>query len=332
MSDGRIVIADGASAELRFFGATGIHLMTSGGRGDGPGEFRDLSSISRFRGDSLAVNSGGRVVSLFDGTGKFLFAVSHAVGVQPGQARPELRQILATFADAAAYVGSIPQPEPRERGARWLATFPVSLIGRDGSTTRALGELPLGVVAMDARPMLPWLSAPLSIASNDSLFFIGLGTEYSIMVYDRAGRLSSIFRRNWSPVRITAAVIDQFVVEWGRRWIRSTGADAERERADLRDDPYATEVPAYSQFLADHAGRLWVRAANVADAPGAGQLNTTPLVASVWSVFNPDGGWLCDVTLPARFMPNDIGADYVLGVSRDSDGVETVVQYRLRSG
>ena len=31
----------------------------------------------------------------------------------------------------------------------------------------------------------------------------------------------------------------------------------------------------------------------------------------------------------AFFQPMDIGQDYVLGVARDANGVETVVRYRL---
>ena len=44
------------------------------------------------------------------------------------------------------------------------------------------------------------------------------------------------------------------------------------------------------------------------------------------------GRWLCDVTMPARFAPKEIGADYVLGVARDDDNVEAVVMYRLLGG
>ena len=128
---------------------------------------------------------------------------------------------------------------------------------------------------------------------------------------------------------MTKSDIDSYVVEWGKRWIKSTGAAAEAERVDLRNDPYAALVPAYSQLLPDATGRLWVREAHLADAPGAGQLNTTPLVPSIWSVFDPAGRWLGDVTMPARFLPRDIGADYVLGTALDADNVETVVMYRL---
>lgn len=39
-TDGTIVIADQGSAEVRWFGSDGRILRRTGGRGDGPGEFR----------------------------------------------------------------------------------------------------------------------------------------------------------------------------------------------------------------------------------------------------------------------------------------------------
>ncbi len=130
---------------------------------------------------------------------------------------------------------------------------------------------------------------------------------------------------------MTKADIDEYVVEWGKRWITATGAEAEAQRASLREDPYAATVPAFSQFIADRIGRLWVREAHLADAPGAGALNTTPLVPSIWSVFDPAGRWLGDVTMLARFQPRDIGADYVLGTVLDADGVQSIALYRLET-
>src|SRR5688572_23269160 len=149
--------------------------------------------------------------------------------------------------------------------------------------------------------------------------------------YTRDGRLARLIRRRWIPVRVTDAEIDTYVVEWGKRWIKATGAEAERRRADLRDDSYERTVPAFSRLLVDRAVRLWVRTPNIADAPRAGQLNTTPLVASQWSVFDSIGVWLGDVTLPAEFQPFEIGTDYVVGAARDADGLETLVVYGLRT-
>src|SRR5690606_37218699 len=45
LRDGRIVIADGGSSELRFYDPQGRYRSTAGRRGGGPGEFRSLSAI-----------------------------------------------------------------------------------------------------------------------------------------------------------------------------------------------------------------------------------------------------------------------------------------------
>jgi hypothetical protein len=55
-------------------------------------------------------------------------------------------------------------------------------------------------------------------------------------------------------------------------------------------------------------------------------LSTVPIK---WSVFDAGGRWLGDVTLPPRFTPLEIGADYVLGRSRGTDNVARAVMYRL---
>lgn len=331
LSDGRYVIADGGSLQLRFYDANGRHLESRGGRGGGPGEFQDMMSMARLRGDTLVVTPGPGMVHYLDGSGNFIRTVN-LYAPPPVEIAGRFKMVMAAFANGTTVVGGVDNPAPRTRGARWIQTMPVAFVGSDHTTIRALGDLPAGEVVMEEHPSPPWFGAPLSFAATDDAFYIGLGTEYSIRMYARDGRLVRIIRRAWAPAPVTRSDIETYVVEWGRRWIKSTGAEAERERADLRDDPYASTVPAFSRFITDRVGRLWVRAANLADAPGAGQLNLMPLAPSVWSVFGDDGAWLGDVTLPARFQPHDIGADYVVGIARDADDVQTLVHYRLRAG
>ena len=57
LSDGRIVIGDDGTKELRVFDQQGNHLETWGGRGEGPGEFRgsQLFGMARLPGDSIIV-------------------------------------------------------------------------------------------------------------------------------------------------------------------------------------------------------------------------------------------------------------------------------------
>ncbi len=46
LSDDRIVVANGGTNEIRFYGPGGAFLSASGGEGEGPGEFRRLSAVA----------------------------------------------------------------------------------------------------------------------------------------------------------------------------------------------------------------------------------------------------------------------------------------------
>jgi len=325
LSDGRIVVADGGSLQLRFFDGGGEFIESVGGRGEGPGEFRRLDRFGVLAGDTTFAQSGPGTVTFSDPQGTFL----RRVNVFTPEAGPDgLEFIVALLGDQSIVVAPVPQPSPRAAGTRWVYSIPLEIVGRDTTERVRLGTFPYMLIAMDeGDPRPPWFGATMVAASGASSLFVGYGGEYSIRVLSSNGDLQRIIRRSWTPTRVTPEDIDVYVTEWAKRWIRATGPETERQKRDLRDDPYASEVPAYSQFIVDRTGRLWVREAHLADAPGSGDFSAMPLVPSVWSVFDDGGSWLGDVTMPARFMPTDIGADYVLGIARDSDGVETVVQY-----
>ena len=53
LAEGRIVVVSASTQELRVFDASGIHVATWGGEGEGPGEFSGLSHVERWRGDSI---------------------------------------------------------------------------------------------------------------------------------------------------------------------------------------------------------------------------------------------------------------------------------------
>lgn len=142
------------------------------------------------------------------------------------------------------------------------------------------------------------------------------------------GDLEQVIRRAWTPTAITPKDVSTFVEEWLVRWSRKPGA-LDADRKDLLDDNYAKTLPAFSAVMADNLGRVWVRTPNAIDGAVAGSLNDYSIGPSSWSVFRADGHWLGDVTMPARFTPTEIAADYVLGIARDADGVQTVVRYRL---
>lgn len=76
LDDGRIVVADQQSMEIRYFENTGAFVRSVGGRGGGPGEFARLEAIARLPDDSLFAY-GQWQATIFDPQGEFVrsFAV-----------------------------------------------------------------------------------------------------------------------------------------------------------------------------------------------------------------------------------------------------------------
>jgi hypothetical protein len=329
LTDGTIVVADGATRQLRYFDGRAQFLRAVGRAGQGPGEFQTLDMLTRLAGDTLVAGGETRFRSFFTGPGIFVRALNPPAA--SAQIVPGLSGLLGTFDSQAIVLASVPRgPPPAQAMASGVFAVPVYIVSRDGTTARSLGELPFWSVTTSKDGPTQLRLAPHAVyAANGGEFFIGFGTEYTIRVYSPDGALKRIIRRQWIPPKITSAEIDRYADAWSRRWITSTGAAAERERREFRASPFSEILPAFAQLIADRSGNLWVREAKVADAGADGSYTTPPLVASTWNVFDTQGRWTMNVTMPPRFAPTEIGADYVLGIARDGDGVETVVMYRL---
>jgi hypothetical protein len=71
--------------------------------------------------------------------------------------------------------------------------------------------------------------------------------------------------------------------------------------------------------MLDSEGNLWVQ---LYPLPTSSQRNE-------WSVFDPSGAWLGDVTVPSDLTMFEIGSDYILGIRRDELGVERMVLFSI---
>lgn len=69
-TDGTLLVADGGSREVRWFGTDGAPVRAAGRRGEGPGEFRGPLSLLPWAGDTVAVlDHGQRRLTLFGSSG-----------------------------------------------------------------------------------------------------------------------------------------------------------------------------------------------------------------------------------------------------------------------
>ena len=300
LGDGRIVIANSGSGELKVFNPDGSHAGTWGRRGEGPGEFavRGPTGVAPWPGDSIAASDNvvRPRLSLFDMNGK------HGRDVTLDATR-----------------GNILDPLPNGRivskGSRVfnrMAVFETrdlvrletewSVLDVDGTLYTSLGRLPAGEVYFNSGGGVnhPFERRAEGAVWGD-LVAIGVSDSYEIKAFAADGSLVRIVRRDWEPRTPTQAEYD--------------------ERASWGVPPPVDSHPAFAEMLADRAGYLWML-----------EYRMSREEAPVWTVFDPEGRVLGLVETPAGLEVFEIGEDYVLGSAKDELGVEYVRVWGLDRG
>lgn len=324
LSDGRIVVANGGTHELRVFTSTAIHLRTWGGRGQGPADFGSLSMAAPWPGDSIAAwHSGNYGVSFFDDSGTF----GHSFGLRGGPNQRWSRRPVAVRPDGTI----VTVRDERER-----ATMAVEILDGDGGLHGSLGRQP-NHEEITARgpgghtePVAAAYSRELVTAAWGDLVIASPNKPYEMRAFRADGTLARIVRREHVPVAPTEddrqAFLEQRKAQYRTGVDASTGQQvseaflAERIWPFLESFTLAEHFPAFSTVLADEAGHLWVREY---DLPR--EEDPVPL----WTVFDPEGRVLGFVETPKGLDVLQIGEDFILGRVRDEFEVEYVQVWPL---
>jgi hypothetical protein len=324
MTSWGFVVADGSSAELRWFDKAGRFRGVLAKRGGGPSDLTEVTSVFLLDSATAAVATfTGKLVLFRDGA--FLHAHEPP---RPSLALPQGIPIPLRESVGARTYGFLRPPVPRASGETWVDSVSVVQLDSSDRMVGSVGKFPGLSVVMRGAPTLPWFSPKFVAASGPRHLFVGFGDDYTIRVFNDSGRHVSTIVRDHTPRIVTSEDKASFSKEWAKRWTRG-GSSVEATTARIRGGDFSERVPAYSSLLAGADGSLWVREPNLADAPASGRLDHVPVGQSRWSVFSDRGQWLEDVVLPARFLPTNVGTDFVLGVAVDDDGVETIALYRL---
>jgi hypothetical protein len=319
LSDGRLVVANAGSHELRFYDPDGSFVGASGREGDGPGEYRGIWLVHRLEGDSLLVyDQQSQRTSLLGPNGDFVRTVE-----RERTADVSFSSVIGFYDDgsqlAAGLVdtGGLP-PEGLQRFATDLYLF-----GPDGAFQAELGSYstnetyfaPLqggGFSFWD--PIFGRRSVRL--AAGDRFVFADNAT-FDIQVSDPDGALRMRIRRSEPAPRVEPRHVEAYEAS---RLEELTDENARRELERIFDEIDVPErFPAHGQVLHDPMGLLWVE---VYREPGDDVMR--------WDVFGPDGLAIGRVNFPEILDPVfEIGPDYVLGLARDAFDVEAVHVYGL---
>ncbi|MCA9739862.1 MAG: hypothetical protein KC645_19710, partial [Gemmatimonadetes bacterium] len=312
LSDGRLVVANAGTNEVRLYGTDGGFLTSIGRTGQGPGEFERLTSVHSYRGDSIAVfDYWARRLTVLDSAGTVSRTAS--VEVDGGALRdihplPDGRFLLETAA-IAAMTGA---------KGRMRIPAPVLLLSADGAEEDTLAVLrgfdTYVFEGGDARPPLP---QQLFIATRGGAVYFGEGEEFEFRTLDLRGALRAIGRLPGYRLAVPQVERDSIRDAMLQQELPARLRPIMEAMAEAVPDRHA----AYSGLTVDPTGHVWVQEYT----PTVG-LSESP---RRWLVFDPDGVWLGTVVGPPNFDLYEVGTDYLLGRARDALEVETVQVLRL---
>ena len=351
LSDGTIVVLDGGSGQLRAFDSSGRHLWSAGSWGDGPGELQrgedvptDLH-LSRLEGDTLQIeNWMNRIRWSPEGTladhGRVSLEALESLGLRRFDAC-----LLNQF---PVFVGDeilVCRTENIPRTPNRPVTERITLIRIPWTVDRAdtIGTFFVRDGWMEANPRR-LVRSPLGprgrfwASGREPKILYSRDDAYRIEVWDfLSGALSMIIERVGAP-RIA---LTEFQIELALRW----GPNHPDVRSKLRADDERFSVPDSISIVGDYyfddLGFLWVLRAPVGDdegvlievdGPDGSPMGTMRISSGLHDVFRSDGRYLGTVRMPHGLEKDEIGPDYVLGVTRDDLGVEFVRMFRLDRG
>ncbi|WP_419938846.1 hypothetical protein [Candidatus Palauibacter sp.] len=319
LPDGRIVVANAGSGELRAFDGSGTHLATWGGRGEGPGEFGDFDapwSVGPWSGDSIAASDMyARRVSIFDADG---------VHGRTFLLEDPYYRLYGVLSGGRMFLGTLPSFTAGTMGTgmvRWEVEYAIA--APDGSLHAALGKYPASEWYIFADRGLavypqPFRHSAVACVWGD-LIIIGSNDLYEIRAYTPEGAVARIVRREHGVRSPSQADVDAYLAE---QYADETEQERAETMAELADMPLLEAFPAFGRVHTDARGYLWVEEY---------QLPGEPVPA--WTVFDDDGRVLGLMDLPPDLDIFEIGEDYILGSVSDDLGIESVQLWPLdRSG
>lgn len=306
LSDGRMLVLDGASQELRVFSAVGSVLAVRGGRGDGPREFRNMHHIAVTRSDSITV---------LDAHGKAVVYGPDLSFVRTYRVPTFTSQLLVSDAVSYSVIDTDARTLPPDAGLVRPKGMIVRL-GRTGSVLDTVMSSP-GV----ERVLLTDSDGPVGVSPifGHSEHFGLRGDTLLVGSADFLGYLE-VFRSAHVCCIVRARGYD-LALPRGRTEaelaFRSSYASP-RVRAFLERIPLPTQRPAYSRLVVDSRGYVWL-----GEPLGVAEHDR----ARRWEVISPSGKWMGGVVMPPGLDVYAISVDGVIAVQRDSLDREVVRRF-----
>jgi hypothetical protein len=222
-------------------------------------------------------------------------------------------------------------------GTLWVRE-PFLRVSSDGGATDTVVQFPVRDLeedpGLDRGYRTPHFarSAPVAAVGGKRVF-MGNADQFEIVVFDvsrAAGALALPERliRLTAPNRpVDQSVLDSYMAL--RLSQAQNAADSNAVRQDTKTLIARRSLPAYEELRADALGNIWAAHTRLRTMAGVPEDRSEE---RVWTVFDSSGALVGEATTPPGLGLAQIGADWLIGVWKDGDGVEYVRLYSIRKG
>lgn len=321
LTDGGVIAADEGAGEITAFDSDGTLRWRFGGIGDGPAEFRLISSLGTGPADSIWVfDFGSRRFTVLDPAGTLARTLDISGSVSAPYA-------VGWLNDGAFVVRELWGIRSRAAPARTgMVRDPAAVvrISPDNAAVDTIGLYPGREIVITAEGGRQVMSTPLFSRNT-----VAVAGNRRVVIGDQAAFAIDVFEPDGARVRSVRISnldlsIDRDAVARGIERVLEQIPAVERpdRRMFLESLPLPASRPAFDRIVLAGTGEVWV------SEPAYGPVDTV-----TWEVFDEQGRWLGPVESPVRFRLEAVTTDAVAGVWRDELDVQSVRIYPLiRSG
>ena len=322
LPDGSVAVTNAGTNDIRVFDAHGKFAWAFGQTGDGPGEFRQISWTGSSGDTAFVYDVAHRRVTtvLLDSSPRLLTTLQ--ITMETDSAQDAF--IAGRTADGRWLVHGMSLLNQFLPGVHRLRGFAGLLAAEGKGKVEWLGEAPdIALFVFDPSgnqktvSVEPAAFAPVfNTAVSGSLIWFGDMAADSLARVDAKTGHKEIIRLPDPPVPLPNDLVDSVRTE-ALASIRDSVARA-LTREKYRGPNLPSHLPAWEDLVPGPDGEVWVQLPAVR---GGEEVR--------YVVLSNHGVPIARVAMPAGLRIWDAGRDYVVGVQRDGDGIETVRLYSL---
>lgn len=323
LSDGMLVVADGGlgSSRISLFTKAGAFLRTLGTAGDGPGEYRRITSLQRGLNDSILVfDAGWQRLTVLAGDGSV--GRTHTFRPSAGSNGPPSLSIIRQLADGSWLGRGQDSPLRGPPGVIRRDTVPVGRVGPTLRTFEVFAMLPSVMSTTYLRGgrsilTLPLFSPQLLVDGWGDCLFFSTGEGSKVFAYSSSGVLIKTIS---APGR-ERPVLDEHVDALLRSRLRNfRQLDRGVIESGIQNTARTEHLPSFHQMVIDQWGHVWV------------QTYEPPLGwGPHWYIMSQGGELVGELDMPRAARVFQITEDGVLAQSFGEYGEHVVELYRFQT-